>query len=174
MKNSGRRKLSMIAQDNDAKHDNVISRQETYQEDVNLKLQNENLQEYKELHEQIQTYFSSASEIWDQTFEQELDRMSKDAYSETLRYVAKLQSIFDISEEQFTDISRTCMLGWKRLGISHLEYFTWSQMITLTAFIRRGSRSWTFPVCCLFPVYPQTDSAHLYNMRTPHLHQIGL
>ena len=30
----------------------------------------------------------------------ELDRMAKDAYSETLRYIANLQSIFDVSEEK--------------------------------------------------------------------------
>ena len=66
----------------------------------NLKLQNENLQEYKELLEQIQAYFSSTSEIVDQKFKQELDRMAKDAYSETLRYVANLQPIFDFPEEK--------------------------------------------------------------------------
>ena len=53
-----------------------------YQQNDNLKLQNENIQEYKELHEQIQAYFSSLSEILDQTFKQELDRMAKDAKSE--------------------------------------------------------------------------------------------
>ena len=94
------RELSMVAQDNDAKHGDVNSRQVAYQEDDNLKLQNENLQEYKEVHEQIQTYFSSTSEILDQTFKQEFDCMAKDAYSETLRYTANLQSIFDISEEK--------------------------------------------------------------------------
>ena len=76
------------------------SRQEAYKVDDNLKLQNENIQEYKELHEQIQAYFSSTSEILDQTFRQELDRVAKDAYSETLRYIAKLQSIFDLPEEK--------------------------------------------------------------------------
>ena len=76
------------------------SRQVAYQEDDNLKLQNENIPEFKELHEQTQAYFSSTSEILDQTFKQELDRMAKDAYSETLRYIANLQSIFDISEEK--------------------------------------------------------------------------
>ena len=54
-----------------------------HQEDDNLKLQNENLQEYKELQKQ------------------ELDRMAKDTYGETLRYIANLQSIFDISEVKF-------------------------------------------------------------------------
>ena len=44
----------MVDQDNDAKHGDVKSRQEAYQEDDNLKLRNENIQEYKELHEQIQ------------------------------------------------------------------------------------------------------------------------
>ena len=48
------------------------SRQEAHQEDDNLN------QEYK----------------------QELDRMAKDAYRETQRYIAKLQSIFDIPEEK--------------------------------------------------------------------------
>ena len=95
-----RKELSMVAQDNDAKHGDVNSRQVAYQEDDNLKLQNENIPEFKELHEQTQAYFSSTSEILDQTFKQELDRMAKDAYSETLRYIANLQSIFDISEEK--------------------------------------------------------------------------
>ena len=94
-----RRELSMVAQDNDAKHGDRNSRQVAYQEDDNLKLQNENTQEYKELHEQIQA-FSSTSEILDQTFKQELDRMAKDAYSETPRYVAILQSIFDFLEQK--------------------------------------------------------------------------
>ena len=52
-----RRELSRIAQENDAKHGDVNSRQVAYQEDDNLKLQSENIQEYKELHEQIQAYF---------------------------------------------------------------------------------------------------------------------
>ena len=65
-----RRELSMVAQDNDAKHGDVNSRQEAYQENDNFKLQNENLQEYKELHEQIQAYFSSTLEIMDQNFKQ--------------------------------------------------------------------------------------------------------
>ena len=90
----------MVTQDNDAKHGDVNSRQVAYKEDENLKLQNENFQEYKESHEQIQAYSSSTSEILDQTFQQELDRMTKDAYSETLRYTVNLQSIFDISKEK--------------------------------------------------------------------------
>ena len=45
-----RRELSIVAQDNDAKHGDGNSRQVAYQEDGNLKLQNENIQEYKELH----------------------------------------------------------------------------------------------------------------------------
>ena len=90
----------MVAKDNDAKHGDGNSRQVAYHEDDNLKLQNENIKEYKELHEQIQAYFSSTSEILDQTFKQELDRLAKDAYSETLRYMANLQSIFDLSEEK--------------------------------------------------------------------------
>ena len=93
-----RRELSMVAQDNDAKHGDVNSRQVAYQEDDNLKLRNESIQEYKELHEQIQAYFSSTLEIVDQKFKQELDRMAEDAYIETLRYIANLQSIFHISE----------------------------------------------------------------------------
>ena len=76
------------------------SRQEAYQEDDNLKLRNENIQEYKELHEQIQAYFSTTLEILDQKFKQELNRMAKDAYRETQRYLANLQSIFDFLEEQ--------------------------------------------------------------------------
>ena len=66
----------------------------------NPSYKNENLQEFQEVHEQIQAYFSSTSEILDQTFNKELDRMAKDAYSETLRYTAHLQSIFDVSEEK--------------------------------------------------------------------------
>ena len=71
-----------------------------YQEDDNLKLHNENIQEYKELHEQIHAYFSSTLELQDQKFKQELDRMGKDAYSETQRYAANLQSIFDFPDEK--------------------------------------------------------------------------
>ena len=71
------------------------SRQEAYQEDDNLKLRNENTQEYKELHEQIQAYFSTTLEILDQKFKQELNRMAKDAYRETQRYLANLQSTFE-------------------------------------------------------------------------------
>ena len=41
-----RKELSMDAQDNDAKHGDVNSRQEAYQEDDNVKLRNENIQEY--------------------------------------------------------------------------------------------------------------------------------
>ena len=85
-----RRELSMVAQDNDAKHGDGNSRQVAYQEDDNLKLQNENIQEYKELNEQIQANLSSTSEILDQTFKQELDRMDKDACRETLHYIANL------------------------------------------------------------------------------------
>ena len=95
-----RRELSMVAQDDDAKHGDVSSRQVAYQEDDNLKFQNENIQEYKELHEEIQEYFSSTSEILDQTFKQELDRITTDAYRETQRYVANLQSIFDFPDEK--------------------------------------------------------------------------
>ena len=95
-----RKVLSMEAQDNDAKHGDGNPRQVAYEKDDNLKLRNENIQEYKELHEQIQPYFSSTSEILDQTFKQELDRMAEDAYSETLRYKDNLQSIFDKSEEK--------------------------------------------------------------------------
>ena len=93
-----RKELSMVAQDNDAKHGDVNSGQVADQEDDNLKLQNENIQENKELNEQIQAYFSSTLEILDQKFKQEVDRMAKDAYRETQRYVANLQSIFDFSE----------------------------------------------------------------------------
>ena len=39
-------------------------------------------------------------EILDQKFKQELDRMAKDAYRETQRCVANLQSIIDFSEEK--------------------------------------------------------------------------
>ena len=49
----------MIAQDNYSKLGDVNSRQVTYQEDDNPKLRNENIQEHKELHEQIQAYFLS-------------------------------------------------------------------------------------------------------------------
>ena len=57
-----RKELSMVAQDNDSKHVDVNLRQETYQEDDNLKLRNESIREYKELHEPIQANFSSTSE----------------------------------------------------------------------------------------------------------------
>ena len=91
-----RKELSMVAQDNDAEHGDVNSRQEAYQEDDNLKLRKQNIQEYKELHEQIQADFW----IWDQTFNQEVHRMAKDAYRETQRHKANLQSIFDFLEEK--------------------------------------------------------------------------
>ena len=39
------KELSRVAQDNDAKHGDVNSRQEAYQEDDNLKLRNESIQE---------------------------------------------------------------------------------------------------------------------------------
>ena len=52
----------MVAQDNDAKHGDVNSRQEAYQEDDNLKLRNESIQECKELREPIQPHFSSTLE----------------------------------------------------------------------------------------------------------------
>ena len=78
----------------------VNSRQEAYQEDDNLKLRNESIQEYKEVHEQIKAYFSSTLKILNQKFNQELDRMAKDAYRETQRYIANLQSIFDFPEEK--------------------------------------------------------------------------
>ena len=90
----------MVAQDNDSKHVDVNLRQEAYQEDDNLKLRNESIREYKELHEPIQANFSSTSEILDQKFKHELDRMAKDAYRETQRYIANLQSIFDFPEEK--------------------------------------------------------------------------
>ena len=54
----------------------------------------------KELHEQIQAYFSSTLEILDQKFKQEAHRMAQDAYRETQRYIANLQSIFDFPEEK--------------------------------------------------------------------------
>ena len=85
-----RKELSMVAQDNDAKHGDVNSRQVAYQEDDNLKLQTEN----------IQAHLSSTLEILEQKFKQELHRMAKDAYSETLRYISNLQSILDIREEK--------------------------------------------------------------------------
>ena len=90
----------MVAQDKDAKRGDMNSRQEAYQEDDNLKPRNESIQEYKELHEQIQAYFSSALEILDQKFKQELDRMAKDACRKTHRYIANLQSTFDFLQEK--------------------------------------------------------------------------
>ena len=63
-----RRELSMVAEDNGAKHGDVNSRQAANQEDDNLKRQNENIPEYKELHEQIQAYFSSTLEILDGSY----------------------------------------------------------------------------------------------------------
>ena len=95
-----RKELSMVAQDINAKHGVVNSRQEAHQEDHNLKLRKESIQEYKELHEQIQAYLSSTPEILDQKFRQELDRMAKDAYRETERYIANLQSFFDLAKEK--------------------------------------------------------------------------
>ena len=56
MNSSVEKELSMVAQDDDAKHCDVNSRQEAHQEHDNPKLRNENIQEYKELHEQIQAY----------------------------------------------------------------------------------------------------------------------
>ena len=118
------------------KHGDVKSRQVAYQEDDNLKLQNENIQEYKELHEQIQAYLSSTSEILDQTFKQDLDRMAKDAYSETMRYIANLQSIFDISEEklqisQYHDMLDGSDGEYRTANTSHVTD------VTLKAFMRR-------------------------------------
>ena len=63
-----RKDLSKVAQDDDAKHGDVNSRPEAYQEDENLKLRNERIREHKELHEQTQAYFSSTLEILDQKF----------------------------------------------------------------------------------------------------------
>ena len=117
-----RRELSMVAQDNDAKHGDVNSRQVAYEEDDNLKLQNENIPEYKKLHEQIQAYFSSTLDTLDQKFKQELDRMAKDAYSETQRYVANLQSIFEFPKEVTQDHDMLDGSDWEYR--SHLEYFT--------------------------------------------------
>ena len=106
-----RRESSMVAQDNDATHGDVNSRQVAYQEDDNLKLQNENIQEYKELHEQTHAYFSSTLEILDQKFKQELASMAKDAHRKPHCYIANSHSIVDISEEKL-QISQ-------RFGISH-------------------------------------------------------
>ena len=94
------KELSMVAQDSDVNHGDVNSRQEAYQEEDNFKFRNESIQEYKELHEQIQVHFSSTLEILDQKFKQELDRMAKDAVRETQRCTANLQSIFDFPEEK--------------------------------------------------------------------------
>ena len=52
------KQLSMVAQDNDAKHGDVNSRQEAHQEDDNLKHRNENIQEYKELQHEKMLIFS--------------------------------------------------------------------------------------------------------------------
>ena len=65
----------MLAQDHDAKHGDANSRQEAYQEDDNLKLRNESIKEYKELHELIHAYFSSTLEILDRKFKHELGRL---------------------------------------------------------------------------------------------------
>ena len=128
-----RNELSMVVQDNDAKHDDVTSRQMVYQEDDNLKLQNENISEYMELHEQVQ-----ALEILDQKFKQELDRMTKISYRKTHRYIVNLQSIFDISEEKL------------QISQDHdmLDGSDWEYRITNTLHIsddqfERWSRSWT-------------------------------
>ena len=129
-----RRELSMVAQDNDAKHGNMNSRQVAYQEDDNLKLQNENIPECKKLHEQIQAYFSSTLDTLDQKFKQELDRMAKDAYRENTALRSQLAIDLWISLRKVTDFSKSWHAGWKRLGTSHLEYFT--------CFMRMWSRSW--------------------------------
>ena len=42
-----RKELLMVVQDNHAKHGDVNSRWDAYQEDDNFKLRNENIQEYK-------------------------------------------------------------------------------------------------------------------------------
>ena len=113
-----RRELSMVAQEYDAKHGDGNSRQVAYQEDDNLKLQNENIQEYKELHEQIQAYL-------DQKFKQDLDRMAQDAYRER-NTALRSQFAIDLwfSWRKDTDLSRSWHAGWKQLGISRREYFT--------------------------------------------------
>ena len=130
------RELSIVAQDNDAKHGDGNSRQVAYQEDDNLKLQKESIQEYKELHEQIQAYFSSTLKILDQKFKQELDRMAKDAYRETLCYVANLQSIFDFLGEIYISLKIT--RRWMEvIGNIAPRTLYMSQMIYVKVFMRR-------------------------------------
>ena len=73
---------------------------------------------------------------------QELDRMAEDPYSETLRYIANLQSIFDISEEKYISVKiMTCWM--EAIGNIAPRVLYMSQMINSTAFMRRWSRSWT-------------------------------
>ena len=106
-----RRELLMVAQDNDAKHGDGNSRLVAYHENDNLKLQNENIKEYQELHEQIQAYLSSKLEILDQKFKQELDRMAKDAYRETQRYAANFCNLSFIFLKK-SDRSLKIMTCW--------------------------------------------------------------
>ena len=131
-----RKELSMIAQDNDSKHVDVNLRQEAYQEDDNLKLRNESIREYKELHEQIQANFSSTSEILDQKFKHELDRMAKDAYRETQRYIANLQSIFDFPEEKL-QISQDNTCWMQAIGNIAPRILYMSHMMNLKGSMRR-------------------------------------
>ena len=94
------------------------SQQVAYQEDDNLKLQKK-----------------TTSEIVDQTFKQELDRMAKDAYSETLRYIANLQSIFDISEDKLQISQDHDMLDGSDWEYRTAHTFFMSQMNNLKAFM---------------------------------------
>ena len=120
-----RREFSMVAQDNDAKHGDGNSRQVAYHEDDNLKLQNENIKEYQELHEQIQADFSSTLEILDQKFKQELDRMAEGRIQRNpaLRsQFCNLSLIF--LKKSYSSSQDHDMLDGSDCGISHHEYFT--------------------------------------------------
>ena len=130
------KELSRVAQDNDAKHGDVNSRQEAYQEDDNVKLRNESFLEYMEPREQIQAYYSSTLEILDQKFKQGLDRMAKDAYRETQRYIANLQSSLIFLEKSYRFLNiMTCWM--EAIGnIAPRTRYT-SHMINLQGFMRR-------------------------------------
>ena len=91
----------MEAQDNDTKHGDVNSRQVAYQEDDNLKLQNKNIPEYKELHEQIQAYFFYLQwRFWIRSSSRNWIVWRRTHTEKTHRCIDNLQSIFEFPEEK--------------------------------------------------------------------------
>ena len=96
-----RHELSMVAHENDAKHGDVNSRQVAYQEDDNLKLHNENIQEYKELYTNRPKHtFHLHWRFWIRSSSKNCIVWLRTHTEKTHRYIANLQSIFDISEEK--------------------------------------------------------------------------